>query len=399
MGTAPVSGAATALPEAETLSPKDRRDSPVLVAAVILALGIAHLGTSTMPFQIGALMDGRGLSGSEAGLFGFCEVGALAAVMILLAPVIHRVRSLTVGLVGTLIAALANILVYAVDPPYFLLLVLATLAGLGYGLVFAASITGASTARNPDRVYSIGNGGAVIFVVLIMLLMPYGGLHFGPAGAFLAVGVILALSAPTMIAFRARAFLPASAPARVVKDPAVVSLLILWGAYSLGSGALWSFAERIAKSIDIGPETSGAILSGATLVGVLGTACAAFVAGRVPRIPAMIIGLLGTAASFLFMGFAVGPISYAIGALAYWLFYMFQYPLFLGAAAALDSEGRVGTLGGGFERLAFAVGAPIAGLITDFGSFPVLGLAAFAACVIPMPLCLPIVARRLKKSG
>lgn len=391
-----MSGAAAALPEMEITPQKEGRDSPVLVAAVILALGIAHLGTSTMPFQVGALMDGRGLSGSQAGLFGFCEVGALAAIMVLLAPVIHRVRSLTVGLVGTLIAALANVLLYAMDPPYLVLLALATLAGAGYGLVFAASITGASTARNPDRVYSVGNGGAVIFVVLIMLLMPYGGKHFGPAGAFLAVGVILALSAPTMIAFKARAALPANVPARVVKDPAVASLLILWGAYSLGSGALWSFAERIAKSIHLAPETSAAILSATTLTGVLGTACAAFIAGRVPRIPAMIVGLIGTASSFLFMGFAAGPVSYTIGALAYWVFYMFQYPLFLGAAASLDAEGRVGTLGGGCERLAFAIGAPIAGLIADYGSFPALGIAAFAACVLPMPFCLPIVARRLK---
>lgn len=385
------------LPQADL--PQDRRDSPILIAAVIVALGIAHLGTSTMPLQIGALMDSRDLSGSQAGLFGFCEVGALAAIMVLLAPVIHRVRSVTAGVAGALIAALANILLYAMEPPYLVLLILATLAGCGYGLVFAASVTGASTARNPDRVYSVGNGGAVIFVVLIMLVMPYGGQHFGAAGAFLAVGVILSLCAPTMIAFKARAALPAGAPARVVRDPAVASLLVLWGAYSLGSGALWSFAERIAKSIDLPPETSGAILSATTLTGVLGTACAAFVAGRVPRIPAMIVGLLGTAASFLLMGFAAGPISYAIGALAYWIFYMFQYPLFLGAAASLDPEGRVGTLGGGCERMAFAVGAPIAGLIADYGSYPALGIMAFFACVAPMPFCLPIVARRLKQIG
>lgn len=391
-----MSGLATALQGADALPLVKRRDNPVLITAVVLGLGIAHLGTSTMPFQVGALMDGRGLSGSEAGIFGFCEVGALASVMVLLAPVIHRVRSFAVGIAGTLLAALANVLLYVMEPPYLVLLALATLAGAGYGLVFAASITGASTARNPDRIYSVGNGGAVIFVVLIMLLMPYGDLHFGPAGAFLAVGAILAFSAPAMIAFKARAALPANVPVRVVKDPAVASLLILWGAYSLGSGAMWSFAERIAKSIDLAPATSAAILSATTLSGVLGTACAAFIAGRLPRVLAMIAGLLGTAMSLLILGFAAGPVSYTIGALAYWVFYMFQYPLFLGAAASLDAEGRVGTLGGGCERFAFAIGAPIAGLISDYGSFPALGLVAFAICVIPMPFCLPIVGRRLK---
>lgn len=391
-----MTGAMPAPSEASASVTHAGRENPILIIAIIMALGIAHLGTSTMPFQVGALMDGRGLSGKEAGLFGFCEIGALASIMVILAPVIHRVRSVTAGVTGTLIAALANILLYASSPPYIGLLALAALAGCGYGLVFAASITGASTARNPERVYGIGNGGAVIFVVLIMLLMPYGGMRFGQAGAFLAVGLVLTLCAPTMLTFKARAALSGGAPARVMKDPAVASLLIMWFVYSLGGGALWSFAERIAKSIHLAPETTAAILSATTLTGVLGTATAAFVAGRAPRVTMMIVGLLGTATSFLFMGFAAGPVTYTIGALSYWVFYMFQYPLFLGVAASLDPEGRVGTLGGGCERFAFAVGAPIAGLIADYGTYPVLGLLAFACCVGPMPICLPIIARHLK---
>lgn len=372
-----------------------RKDSLVLVSAVILALGIAHLGTSTMPFQVGAIIDGNGLTGSQAGIFGFCEVSALAAMMIVLAPVIHKVRSLVVGMAGGAIAGLANVLIYALAPGYIGLLVLGTLAGCGYGLVFAASITGGSASSNPQRIYSIGNGGAVIFVVLMMLLMPVSARHFGPSGVFLAAGVILLACTPAMATFKVRGTLPSTAPVALARDRAVLSLLVLWGAYSLGSGALWSFAERIARSIHLEAETTGFILSMTTATGVLGTALAAFLSGRVPRMVLIVAGLLGTGISFLFMGFASGVVSYTIGALAYWVFYMFQYPIFLGLAATLDPDGRVGTLGGGCERFAFALGAPLAGFIADHGTYPTLGLIALAICVAPMPFCLPILARRL----
>lgn len=372
-----------------------RRDSVLLLLAIILALGIAHLGTSTMPFQISALIGGRKLSGSEAGLFGFCEIGALAATMVLISPVIHRMRSAYAGTVGAFAAAVANVVLFAASPSYEIMLVLAVMAGCGFGLVFAASVTGGSTAHNPDRVYSIGNGGALVFVVCLMFVLPYAANRFGAMGPFLVSGIVLVLIAPTMMAFSARAELPPTPSARAARDPAVIALVVMWAGYSLGSGALWSFAGEIAKTIKISPETTGAILSATTATGVLGTVLAAAVAGRVPRIPAACVGLLGTGLSCLLMGFASGPASYAIGALTYWVFYMFQYPLFLGIAATLDPEGRVGVLGSGCERFAFAVGAPVAGLIGDYGSFRLLGVVGLMACIGPMPICLPIVARRL----
>jgi predicted MFS family arabinose efflux permease len=57
----------------------------------------------------------------------------------------------------------------------------------------------------------------------------------------------------------------------------------------------------------------------------------------------------------------------------------------------------VGTLGGGCERFAFAVGAPIAGVISDYGSYPALGLATAFICVLPMPFLLPVIARRRRE--
>lgn len=366
-----------------------------LIVAMIVGSGVSHLGTSTLPFQIGALIDGRGLSASEAGLFGFFEVGALAATMILVSAVIDRFRSSTVALVGAALTILAHLLMYAITPGLAALLALGAAAGVGYGLVFAGIIAGGSVSPNPDRLYAIGNGGGVLFVVAVMLLIPLGASWFGVMGPFLAIAFVLLATAPAMWPLRARARPSQGGADGLMREPGVVPLIILWAAYSLGAGALWSFAERIGTTLSMSPATIATILSASTAAGVLGTGVTAVTSGRVRRVPAMIVGLTGTAVSCLMIGYAVGPISYAIGVMAYWIFYMYQYSLFLGTAAVLDAKGRVGTLGGGCERFAFAVGAPVGGFIADHSSYSAIGLFGFVACVVALPFCLPAIARRL----
>lgn len=371
-----------------------RTDSLALIAAVVIGNGVAHIGTSTMPFQVGALMD-MGLNGREAGLFGFFQIGALALSMILLAPFIHRARSVTVAMAGAVLTIGAHVMMYVMPGSFMLLLLFAALAGTGYGLVFAATITGGSTAANPDRVYAIGNGGAVAYVVALMFIMPMASIYLGTMGAFLAVAIAILVTMPVMLAFKARANLPTMDAGSLLRQPAVLALMLMWAGYSLGTGALWSFAERIAKGLAIAPETTATILSLSALCGILGTGVAAWFGGRSPRILSMAIGLVGTGISCLMLGFATGAVMFALGVLTYWIFYMYQYSVFLGVAASIDPSGRAGTLGGGCERFAFAIGAPIGGIVTDLGSYSMLGILGFLSCVLTIPLCMPLVARRL----
>lgn len=350
-----------------------------------------------MPFQVGALMDGRGLSASMAGVYGLFQIGALAVSMILLSPIVHRFSSVSISLAGAALAAAAHIAMFLTPAAMAPLLACAVVAGLGYGLVFAAAITGASTARNPDRIYALGNIGAIMFVVLMMMIIPLASAQLGAMGAFPAIAVLILIAAPAMLRFRARPALLTPPPARILSQPATIALLVMWAFYSLGTGALWSFSERIGTGLAIAPEMIATILSASTLFGVLGSFVAAVVSGRFSRVPLMLIGLSGTAVSCVLMGYAEGPISFAVGVMAYWIFYMYQYALFLGTAAMFDAEGRLGTLGGGCERLAFAVGAPVGGLIVDHGSFGMLGFLGFASCIIAIPVCMPTVARALRE--
>ena len=102
-----------------------------LVVAVAVGSAIAHLCTSAMPFLVGALINGYGMSATGAGLVGFFQVGALAVSMILIAPIAHRFKPLRVCALGASLAASCNVLIYLAPAQLALICLLATVVGVG----------------------------------------------------------------------------------------------------------------------------------------------------------------------------------------------------------------------------------------------------------------------------
>lgn len=376
----------------------------VLAIAVAVGLGVGHLGTSTMPFQVGALVDGLGLSDAQAGLFGSIQVGALALTMLLAAPALDRFSPWKLAVVGGILALAANIVLFTVTHT-LALHVLSALVGVGYGLAFAASISAASAARDPDRLFAFGNGGALVLIISVMSLIPVSADYFGKAsGAFMGIAALAAISIPLMIglgrkAQRARTEPRSATPA--LKQAGALPLIFVWSMFSLGTGGVWAFAERIAVDIGLAPQTTAAVLSAGIFVGMGGAALATLVGGA-GRGAWLTSSLLVVAASCVMLGLADGLWLYAAGIFGYWASYMFLYSLLLGTAAELDPSGKLGTIGGGAERFGYAVGAALAGLIAEYASYSAIGVLAGAGCLAGLFYGIPQVmgaVRALKQAG
>jgi MFS family permease len=364
------------------------------IVAVCVGCGLAHVGTSTMPFQIGALVDGTHRSASEAGLFGFVQVGALAAGMIFISPWVDRVAPRRIAVGSCLLAALANTGLYLLHA-LPLQLVFAALAGLGYGFVFAATVSGAAATREPDRVYAIGNGGALLIVVCVMALLPMAGARLGALGIFAALGSLAVVSSPFFVGFTSGRRGEETRLA-VWRVPGVPGLLFAWAAFSTGTGALYAFSERIGKSINLPPAQIALVLSAGVFVGLIGTAVAAVLGRRVNRPWALVVGLCGSGLSCLLLGFAANLVVFAAGVFVYWVFYMFLYSYLLGTAAVLDPAGRAGTLGGGLERLGYGVGAGVGGILAEHATYSSTGVLGFCGCALGLALGCPSLFRALK---
>ncbi len=321
------------------------------VLATCVGSGLAHIGTSTMPFQVGALMDGTGRSSGQAGLFGFVEVGALAVGMIVIAPWIDRVHPTVTGIGSAALAGFANLGLFSLHS-FLAQLLCGGLAGLGFGFVFAATIAGAAAADEPDRLYAIGNGGALLLIMGIISALPLTAGRFGPLGIFVGVAGLSFACSIFFFGFR-RGRRAAVGDLAAWRVPGAPGLLFGWAAFSMGTGALYAFSERIGRGLHLIPEVIGMVLSAGVFVGVAGTAAAAFFGGRINRRHALLGGMFGSGLSCLLLGYASNLSLFTAGVFAYWVSYMFLYSYLLGTAARLDGTGRVGTLGGGLERLGY----------------------------------------------
>lgn len=366
------------------------------VLGVCVGMGLAHVGTSAMPFQIGALMDGSHRSASEAGLFGFFQVGALAAGMILISATIDRMAPRRIAWLSCVLVAAAYTGLYYLQA-FPLQIACAAVAGIGYGLVFAGTVAGAAAATNPDRLYAIGNGGALLIVVGLMTVLPAARAQLGPLGVFAALAALPVLCAPFFIGLdTGRRSQDTEIRLAVWRTPGAPGLLFTWMAFSLGTAALYAFSERIGVSIHLRSEQIALVLSAGVLVGLVGTGVAALLGARVNRARALLLALCGNGLSCLLLGFATNLVSFAAGVFAYWIFYMFVYSYLLGTAAVLDPTGRVGTLGGGLERLGYALGAGIGGILAEHATYSSTGVLGFCACLLGPAVGFPSLLRALE---
>lgn len=367
-----------------------------LVLAVGVGAGLAHIGTSSMPFQIGALIDGSRLSNSEAGLFGFFEVGALALGMIVLSRWVDRIAARRMAVVGALLAAGANTTLF-VTHAFYAQIGCAIVAGLGYGSVFAAAVAAAANKPQPERIYAFGNGIGLLLILGVLTLLPTVRSWIGAMGIFMALGLFALICSPVFLLSFPPGIRRADDSLAAWRVPGARGLLCVWASFSAGSTAAYAFSERIGRNIHLRPADVAWVLTAGVLVGVLGSVCAAILSGRINRRGALVAGMSVTGASCAALGYSTSLTGFAVGVFAFWISSMFLYSYLLGTAAVLDPGGRVGTLGGGTERLGYALGAAAGGVLADHVSYASTGTFGLVGCLLGMIIGFPSLFRALQE--
>jgi predicted MFS family arabinose efflux permease len=369
-----------------------------LLLSMSFGSALAHIATTGMPLQVGALMDGTARSASQAGLFAFIEVASLSLGMILISFLAIRIKPLHLAIGGSLLAALADLSLF-VAREFPLQLVLGSFAGLGFGMAYSATIAAGASSEDADRTYAIGFGGSLLLVMLIMIGLPFTSAQLGLLGVFACMSGFALFCAPIFRGFKGAAIqTPArSHPVRLAvwRIPGATGLLFSWAAFSMGTAMAYVFAERIARNIPLPPTDIGLVLSSGVLVGVAGTGVAALVSQRLNRRVSLVCGLAGSALACFLIGHATTLVLFATGIFAYWIFTMFLYCFLLGTAAILDKSGRLGTFGSGTERLGYAVGAWMGGLLAQHVSYTSTGTFGCAVCVAGIIIGYPTLFRAL----
>src|SRR5580704_15702444 len=174
-----------------------------LLLAMTFGAALAHIATTGMPLQVGALMDGTARSASQAGLFAFIEVASLSLGMILISLLVARIKPLRLAIAGALLAAVADLSLF-VAREFPLQLVLGGFAGMGLGLAYSATIAAGASSDDADRAYAVGFGGSLLLVVLIMAILPFTSARLGFLGVFVCMSGFALLCTPVFRGFKGR---------------------------------------------------------------------------------------------------------------------------------------------------------------------------------------------------
>jgi predicted MFS family arabinose efflux permease len=157
--------------------------------------------------------------------------------------------------------------------------------------------------------------------------------------------------------------------------------------YYIGVCAIYAFAYTIGSGMTGSDGTSGSLLSASQVVGMVGCALAALIAGRFPRRPAIVLGFVVTIGGICFLLLGAGTASFAIGLFAINFAWNFLAGSHIAAVGTMDDRGSAAA----FLAVAINGGAalgPLLGFTVSGEDYVALETTAIALVAVALVLIL-----------
>lgn len=355
------------------------------LASIAATACLSQAGIATLPYVFGQLVDRYGFSFSQTGAIGAAETLAFGITMLGLSLLVRRRSPRSIALGGTVILVVAGV-GSVLAREYSTLFLARVMAGIGFGALYVSATAAAARWSSPQRAYAWSTAAMTVGLAAANFVMPSIVVRYGPAGVFGST-VVLAVFALPLIG-RLAVVPDASVEERLgSRSPTPwlrsAGLLLVCGVvlFSLGTTAIYPFAERIAHNLHIPPQQIGLILGSASIVGVTGSFAADRLGSRYGRWPPLLIGTVICGMTVLAITYSRDLWTFAGAQVLYVASWWFAYSLMLSLGAALDPIGRLSTVAAGAYMLSTAMGTGIAGLMADAWGFRSIGWATLGTCV------------------
>lgn len=355
----------------------------VAVLAIAAAIFIGWQGVMAVPIQIGALVDGLGMSERDSGLLGTIEITTVALVTMLLAARIGLWSKPRVAIAG-LVLVIGGQLLTVVAPGYLLLTICRLSVGVGAGLIYGAACSCIAGIQEGDRIFAWGMGLGQIALAGLLFSLPFAQSFGVVAGVFVTLAVtagVFGVMLPRVPDGREIVSDTSDAEARVS-----LSMIVLFFAaltlFNIAIGMLWGFVERRADELQMDPAQLGLILAALPIGGIVGSMTAGFIGGKFGRLRPLAGALLAcTLACFTVSAVSV-DVALILAILVLGVCELFVVAFMIGTASTMDTAGRYSTLAGGATLLTYGFGPGIGGLLSHWG------LSASAICFASGLFCL-----------
>ena len=316
-------------------------DKRTALSSFATIYGIGYLSYMLMPLQIGALIEFLHLNEAQVGVIATAELVSLALALFVIAPRIAIFSKLRLGRIGAGLVFIGHAL-SACSDTYSLLSMCRMLTGLGAGMVLAAGNAVVASSANPQRLFALILTIGQMQAACLLFLMPLFISRWGHSGAygFLASWTALMFVLIQKIPDQIDTLLSESEEQskmnwRILLLPTVLAMALV----GTCDASLWTFQERIAASLGLDQETTGLVLGGALISGMLGAGLAAIVGSRFGNILPGCCGFLWMAICYLVITMTTKPGLYIFFELSYLFAYGFVIPYLFGINGELDRNG------------------------------------------------------------
>lgn len=405
----PASSSSSASSFGSDAAPRDFAASTLLSLVVFAAITpLLLLVAPAVAAQLGAQ---AGLSASQIGTYFFVELGAFSCATLPSLLWLGRVDARRVAVVATAVFCAGNFATALLMPGFAGLLALRAITALGGGTLMVLCMTSAATSANRDRVYGLWVVGQLVAGAVGLFLLPMLFADFGLRALYVVLGVLGLCAAPLTRGFdpalgrvarsssgqaggqRANA---TGVAANAVANAAINAAWVIAGVFVfyVAIGGVWTFASKAAALAGFDAARTGEVLAVASVMGIVGAACASTIGGRVPRLAMLVCGYAILAFALAGLASRPGTAGYCAAVFAFKFAWTFVLPFILAAAAKHDRGGRL------IASLNFVIGAGlaagplIAGVLLDAGASIAALFAGAAAISVLSGLCLLRVERR-----
>ncbi|MFH6565650.1 MFS transporter [Pseudomonas kulmbachensis] len=358
----------------------------------ICAMMLASLGTiQIQPIMGGAFVDQLALPLNAIGTIFAAELIAMAVACGISAMMMPRIDRRRFVLIALTVLILGNLLSTRADS-WLLLMCSRLICGLGGGGVMAVVFATAGLRTSKDATFAVINSSNLLWGMLVVSLTPLVLMNFGVNGAFLilaatgAIALIGTARIPTHFSVKAGSAKDSIAPLNLTS----LLLILLFALLFLGHSAMWTYQERIGRSIGLEPQQIGAILGASILAGAIGSALAGIIKRRMGLLAPQLISFSIALVATLIMVYGNTPLAFAATAGLIHLSWFFSLPYLLSMSAELDPSGRLAGLGNAAVFVGQGAGPFGAALVVGEGNFRAVGwlsstiyiLALVIACIV-----------------
>lgn len=365
----------------------------LVLSAFASAYGVGLLTLLMLPFLMGAMIDGLGLSEGTTGLILSVEFTVAMVSSLLISPYINRLPRRTFAIVGTLMAIVANIASAYVTDVTFLMTIRA-FAGFGAGLALATGNSVIASAEDPDKTAGEVNVLFVLLMITVMLCFGYIADNFGLRGTYFGVAATYAIMLTMVVRLpqyvdtntfeenpSAKAQSNGEKKSKVSLITIVpIGMMITMFLFSTRDTMGWAFVEQIGVKLGYSTSEMGMILALQAFIALIGPIIVARVGNKFGITIPVLIGIIGHGA--ITLGYLMASDSkffYTLIVLMNATAYFYALAYLTGLAASLDKEGRVVAATGSFIALGIAVGPAFAGQLIDLGGY---SLAAWSIIIV-----------------